>query len=68
MTTHIKIVLTRNLYFSLPGQSFYFNLALVDRVLPAAGRDHPAHVARRPVARKIRPFHNDIRHVQVSTD
>lgn len=42
--------------------------SVADCVLPAAGRDHPAHLAGGATARKIRAIYHDPRHVQVGEE
>lgn len=47
------------------GLALHLYPAVADGVLPAASRDHPAHLARRTVAREVRALHYDPRHLQV---
>ncbi len=49
----------------LPGQPVDLDPAVAHCVLLAARRDHPADVARRTPARKVRALHYDSRHIQV---
>lgn len=47
------------------GVAVHLHPAVAHRVLPAAGRDHPAHVARGAAARQVCALHHDPRHLQV---
>ena len=49
--------------FSSPGQSFHLHSPLSHRVLPAAGRDHPPHLAGGAAPRQVCPLHHDPRHI-----
>jgi len=48
------------------GQFEYFDSTLVDRVLPAVGRNHSAHVVGRSAFGQVRVIHDDTRHTQVN--
>jgi len=44
------------------GVAVHLDTALAYRLLPAAGRDHPAHVTRGAAARQVPALHHDPRH------
>ncbi len=45
----------------LLGDAVHLHPAVVDRVLPAAGRDHPADVAGGAAPGQVPPLHHDTR-------
>lgn len=50
----------------MKGELGHIHFAVVDRVLPASGRDHPSDEPSRPVAGQIRSLHHDTRYFQVT--
>ena len=49
----------------VPGQPLHQHPPLPHRVLPPAGRDHPAHLPGRAFIRKISSIHHDPGYLQV---
>ena len=50
---------------TVSGQSLHLHPPLTHRVLPAAGRDHPPHLAGGATSRQVRPLHHDSGYIQV---
>ena len=57
--------LKHTLYLCVAGESLHQHPPLPHRVLPPAGRDHPAHLPGRAFIRKTSSIHHDPRYLQV---